>query len=313
MAAGALLWGASLGVGGADPPFTVVFGEVLSSFGGPVRVGEARVAIDASNREVLVGEARSIYVFDAGGMKVHGFEIASNLGAITGLAVLDDGAIVALAYDQNAPGDRPRPVLALHDYRGAPIGEIELKGIPEEFKRILPNRLERWGDRLVLVSTLQLVAVEVGTDGTFQRGWDLAALLEIPPEDVGSVELTGFAVDGGGNLLLTSAVLFRAFLVHRDGSVTSWGSPGSNPGSFGNAAGITTNGHGLYFVADKLRKVILVFDSDFQFLFEFGGEPSSPRRLGRPSDVVSDGGDRLYVTQVGKAGVWAYDVRRPTQ
>jgi hypothetical protein len=286
----------------AAEPVTIAFGEVLSDFTGPVKVGEARVAIDPSNREVFVGEARSIRVFDPGGMQVYEFQIAGNLGAVRDLAVLPDGSIVTLAYDQEAPGDKPRFVLSRHDYRGVPIGEIELKGLPDEVSGLLPNRMIRRDDKLIIASTLQLLAAEVALDGTVLRGWDLGRLLGVPD---------GFAVDRDGSLLATVSVMFKAFRISPEGRVESWGKPGSVAGTFGIAAGISPDGRGGYLVADKSRAVILVFDQNLRFLFEFGQDPAGGLRLGRPSDVFADGAGRIYVTQGGKAGVWGYDVRGP--
>ncbi|HKZ75512.1 MAG TPA: hypothetical protein VJ259_02490 [Actinomycetota bacterium] len=293
----------------AAQPIDVTFGGVLSDFTGPVRVGEARIAIDGANREVFVGEARDVRVFNDAGMAVFKFQIASGLGAIRDLAVLPSGEILALAYDLSAPGDRPRFVLARHDYRGGLRGEVALTGIPAEFADILPNRMVFRKDRLVLASTMQLLAVEAMLDGTFVRGWDLGKILEIADEDRSTVEISGLNVDPEGNLLLTCAVLFRAFVVSRDGTVSSWGKAGAAPGTFGNIGGIAADGSGHTFVVDKLRGVISVFDEKFRFQMEFGGDPSRPGRLGRPSEVVHDGAGRLYVTQVGRGGVWTFDIR----
>jgi hypothetical protein len=294
---------------GEAPPITVTFGEILSDFTGPVPVGEARVTLDAATREVLVGEARTVHVFNDAGMEVFRFQISSNLGAIRDLAVLPEGEILALAYDQAASADRPRFVIARHDYRGAPRGEIAVSGLPPQFQGILPNRMVLRGERLVLASTTQLLAIATRPDGSFLEGYDLGKLLGIPEEDRANTEITGFNADGEGNLLLTCAVLFRAFSIARDGSVASWGEPGAIAGTFGNTGGISRDAEGRYFVADKLRRVVLVFDRSFRFLLEFGGDPSQPGHLGRPSDVVADGAGRLYVTQVGRSGVFAYDVR----
>lgn len=312
-ALGAGLWALSAvapGPAAADSAaIAVTFGEALSDFNGTVPAGEARVVPDPATGEVLVGEARTVHVFNATGMEVFRFQIASNLGAIRDLAVLPSGEILALAYDQTAPGDRPRFVIARHDYRGAPRGEVVLSGLPPEFTGLLPNRMVLRGDRLVLASTTQHLAVATGTDGSFRQGYDLARILEIPAEDRPNTEFTGFGVDDRGNLLLTCAVMFRAFVISADGSVASWGEPGAAAGKFGNAAGIARDEAGRYYVADKLRRVVLVFDENRRFLFEFGGDPAQPGHLSRPSEVVSDGRARLYVTQVGRGGVLAFDVR----
>jgi hypothetical protein len=173
---------------------------------------------------------------------------------------------------------------------------------------MMPNRVFSRGNGLLLASTMQMLAMLVGADGTFERGHDLAGLLEIPEDERDTHEITGLSVDDEGNLLFTCAVLFSAFVVSPEGQlVQRFGQSGSIPGTFGIAAGIARDQFGRTYVADKARKVVIIFDDHYQLITEiFGDMGRGGPRLGIPSGVKVDRNGHLYVTQVGRRGVWVY-------
>lgn len=286
------------------------FGHVLSDFTGPVRVGEASVAVDREAGEVLVAEARDVRVFNHVGMQLFGFRTPRNLAGVLDLAVEADGNLITLALDLDAPGDRPRVVITRHNFRGIPVEEIIVSGAPPPFDGMQPNTVFSRGEKLILANTGDMIATVVDPQGTFERGYDLAEILEIPEEDRDSLEITGLAIDDAGNLLITCAILFSAFVVSPEGELVAiWGEPGSIPGTFGVASGIARDASGRTYVADKGRGVVMVFDQQYKFLQEFGHELTVAGRVGMPSEVFVDGAGRVYLTQVGRRGVWVYNVR----
>lgn len=294
----------------AEPP-SVAFNFVLSDFSGPVRVGEARVVVDGVHGEVYVAEERDVHVFNEFGMEVYRFHTDPELGPIRDLAVLPDGSLLVLLYDYANP-ETPAALLCRLDFRGRRLDARTLSGIPEEMAQFYPNRLFLHGDRVLLLSTTRLLAAWFGLDGQVQEVLDLGKTLEIPEDERADHEISGAGMDGSGNLALTMAVLFRAFLVSPDGKMlASWGKSGSAVGAFGNIGGIGVDAQGRVYVVDRIRKVVMIFDADatHTFLREFGGDPRELGMLIMPSDVVIDGRGRAYVTQVGSGGVSVFQIQ----
>jgi len=294
----------------AEPP-SVAFSFVLSDFSGPVRVGEARVVVDPGHAEVYVAEARDVHVFNEFGMEVYRFHTDLGLGPIRDLAVLPDGSLLVLLYDMSQP-ESPTPLLCRHDFRGRRLDERTLSGLPESVTAFHPNRLFLHGDRVLLLSTTRLLAAWADLDGNVQQVLDLGKTLEIPEDERADYELSGAGMDGNGNLALTMAVLFRAFLISPDGKMlASWGKSGSAVGAFGNIGGIGADAQGRVYVVDRIRKVVMIFDADatHTFLREFGGDPRELGMLAMPSDVVIDAKGRAYVTQVGSGGVSVFQIQ----
>ena len=288
----------------------ITFGHVLADFNGPVRMGQARVAIDRATAEAIVAEGRDVRVFNDVGMQVFGFRTSPRLGAVLDLTAIPGGDIVTLAVDLETPGDQPRVAITRHDFRGVPEAEIELNGLPPGLSGFLPNRVFFSLNRLWFASTTDWLVVVALPDGTVERALDIAKIIGIADEDRDQQEITGLTVDDAGRLLLTCSVQFRAFEISAAGALLgTWGEPGSDPGMFAIVAGIARGAKGRIFVADKNRGVVLVFDAGYRFLTEFGGDPGEGGVLGLPSDVFVDGRGKAYVTQIGRRGVWTYDIR----
>jgi hypothetical protein len=85
-----------------------------------------------------------------------------------------------------------------------------------------------------------------------------------------------------------------------------FGRPGSIAGSFGVVSDIVADDHGRLLVADKLRWVVMVFDSDHRFLTEFGAGENGRAWLSRPAGLALGNDGKIYVTQAGKKGVAVY-------
>ena len=300
-------------VGVLSPPSSaedlrVSFGHELADFTGPVPFGDAPMALDPGSGEVLVAQGRDVKVFNEFGMQVFRLRSPHTLATVLDLAVEPDGNVITLARDLDAPGDRPRVAVTRHNFRGAALGEIAITGAPPPFDTLLPNRVFCRGERLIFANTSQLLALVTRRDGTFERGYDLGEILEVEPEDRDTLEISGLDVDRDGNLLLTSAVLFRAFEISPEGALAaSWGQSGSARGTFGVVSGITRDEAGRTYVADKNRGVVMVFDRSHDLIAEYAGE--GRRFLALPSRLLVDPGGRLYVTQIGSRSVWVFDVR----
>ncbi len=139
--------------------------------------------------------------------------------------------------------------------------------------------------------------------GAYRSHVHLRSLLEGEEERQDGVEAFGFTVDGERNMYFTVPTMFRVFKYAPNGTVTSFGRSGSSPGRFGIVSGITTDRRGNLLITDKLRSVVMVFDSEFNLITEFGGRGLGPDSLIVPDDIAVDRRDHVYVSQMRLRGV----------
>lgn len=280
----------------------------LSDFSGTVPFSGGRLSIDPSHEEIYVISSNTVRVFNGSGMEIYQFAPLPDTGLVRDLAVEESGSILMLTHLMT-PGEPPAISVTRCDYRGDALHPLVLSGLSGAYAEIVPDRMQLRDGELYLASRGQrLVAVVDAESGTFLRGYDLADLIELTEAQRDTVEISGFAVDPAGNLLLTLPTMFRAFVISADGTVASFGKPGSTPGSFSVVGGIAGDGRGHFFVSDRGRSVISVFDAQFRFVTEFGSQADGRDHLVRPDDLAVDPAGRLYVTQMGARGVSAYSM-----
>ena len=150
--------------------------------------------------------------------------------------------------------------------------------------------LNRLSPALIVLAVLFIVFA-LGLVGT---------LVGIEEDKRDGTDIDGFSVDSEGNMLFTIPVKFAAFVLSPDGQYVQFGRPGGAPGKFNNVGGIVADDQGYYYVADKLKSAILIFDKDFRFQLEFGYRGSRPENLNAPRNLALDSYGRLYVSQLGK-------------
>ena len=104
------------------------------------------------------------------------------------------------------------------------------------------------------------------------------------------------------------SVLFAAFRLSPDGNISGFGRPGSAPGSFNLVGDIVADDQGYYYVADRLKSAVLIFDQDFKFIKDFGYRGILPDNLIGPNYLVLDTKGRLYVSQLKNRGVSVFKI-----
>ena len=275
----------------------------LSNFSGTVRYNAVRPFIDAQTGEIYVAEGNTVKVFSQTGMEIYRFGDTPELGNIYDVATAPDGNIFLLSY-------RGYDGYSIHkcDFRGEPIGKIQVTNLPPQFAGFSPNRLILRQGRMVLASTAAMRAITTDLDGRYIKGYDLAALIGIEEKEIAATGMVGFSLDGEGSMLFTVPVHFRAYKVTSDGKVSSFGQRGSGPGRFGVVSGIAADDRGNYFVADTLRCVVMIFDKDFRFQGEFGYRGVKPGNLIGPKEVMVDANNRVFVTQLRSRGISVYSL-----
>lgn len=274
----------------------------LSNFSGPVATTWARIALDEARGEIYTILEKEVRVFNDSGMEIYRFGEDGSLGTVLDLAVNSTGEILVLSRT------RTEQSILVCDFRGQPIGRFSLTNFPPDFTAFTPHRMVFKNGRLYLVDTPALKVAVTDAVGRFLNGYDIGALLEIPKKKRLVTEISGFSVDGRGNMLFTIPVRFSVHLLSPDGNLTSEVRPGSAPGKFNQVAGIVADDQGYIYVADRLKNTILIFDRQFRFLSQFGYRGLRPDNLFGPQYLILDARGRLYISQLRDQGVSVFKI-----
>ncbi|MHB1024579.1 MAG: NHL repeat-containing protein [Desulfobacteria bacterium] len=280
----------------------------LANFHGKLPYNDVRVRVDRARDEVYVVERGIVRVFNNSGMEFFWFGDNPELESIYDLAMDEKGDVSLLSFNFTHPGD-PKYFLIHCNYRGDLKEKLTVTGLPPQFARFFPNYMFFREGRFLFLSSSSMQVLVTDRNGVFQRGYNLADILEIPEKDRPGTEIFGFSLDAEGNMLFTVPVLFKAYVVTPDGKLAgSFGKPGSAPGLFGIVSGIARDDQGNYLVVERLRSVVMVFDKEFRFVQEFGYRGDKPANLIRPNELAIGNAGKLYVTQLRNRGVSVFNV-----
>jgi len=275
----------------------------LSSFTGAISFSWPRVHIDQERNEVYVAYQNLIRVFNETGMEVYRFGDELDLGTIVDLALDRDGNILLLSNRWSETTNRVDFEIMQCNFRGEPVSKIEVRNVPPEYSKVLPNRMIYREGNLYLASLPSMVVVVTDADGAFKEVYDILPLLELEEKERQDAKMEGFSIDKDGNFLFTIPPLFRAYKIAPDRKVSYFGKPGATAGRFNIVAGIITDSRGNILVVDKLKCAVMVYDKNFNFLNQFSSRGWKPGFLIAPEDIAIDKQDRVYVTQAGNKGI----------
>jgi DNA-binding beta-propeller fold protein YncE len=276
----------------------------LSNFSGTVPLDLARIHFDEDRQEMYVTDSSNggVRIFNAQGMEIYRFGDDWNRGSINAAAVKKDGNILVLNQTIS------KNTIYLCNFRGEAISELALKSLPTDFEGFSPSGMVYRHEKLYLLDNNAMRLLVTDSNGVSLIGYDLASLTEIEEKKRIQTAIGGFSVDREGNILFTIPVLFSAFRLTPQGKLSGFGRPGSAPGRFNNAAGIVADDRGYYYVSDRLKSAILIFDKNFKFVKEFGYRGRKPHNLISPRDLSLDAKGRLYVSQLSSRGVSVFKI-----
>lgn len=294
----------------AEAKFQASYLYHLSNFYGPLPYQWATLFVDQEAREVYAIDRQQgdVTVFNEEGMEIYSFGEGNAFGNISDGAVDGSGNILLLS----------RGTIVRCNYRGEPIGKIAFHDFPPDYKSFSPVRFVFRDNRFYLADMMGMRIAVTDEAGHFLKGYDIVSMLREQgmtenDEKRTDTGMFGFSVDRDGNLLCTIPGLFSAFRISPDGKVVGFGRSGSGPGKFGVASGIVSDERGYYYVSDRLRCVVLVFDNTLKFIGEFGYRGYRKGNLIVPDDLAVDREGRLYIAQAAKRGVSVYRVREQAQ
>lgn len=273
----------------------------LSDFSGTLPLSGGKLAVDYERDETYVLWGDIVRVFNEAGMEIFSFTDAdTDLGVMRALVVLPEGDMITLSFNNEAG----RVKIMRRNYRGEPISEIKIKGLPSELSQFSPYLMKYNKESLYFADPVALAVVVTDVNGVFKQQYDLLPLLELQPKDRGEKLMTGFDVSRDGDILFTITVLFEAYVVSPDGKLRRFGQAGSLPGRFNLVAGITSDSRGDYLVTDQLKGAVQVFDKGFNFLALFGNWGGKPGTLLMPEYIAVNRKDIVFVSS--KNGVSVY-------
>ena len=280
----------------------------LSNFTGAISFSWPRVFIDQERNEVYVIYQDFIRVFNETGMEVYSFGDELDLGTVVDITLDRDGNIFLLSYKWSQTTGRVDYEITRCNYRGEPKSKTEVKNLPPQYSKFLPNRMiYREGD-LYLASLATMVVVVTDENGSVKEVYDILPLLELEEKERQDAMIEGFSIDKDGNFLFTIPPLFRAYKITPDRKVSYFGKSGSMPGRFNIVAGIVADSRGNVLVVDKLKCAVMVYDKNFNFLTQFSSRGWRPGFLIAPEDIAIDNQDRVYVTQAGNKGISVFKI-----
>lgn len=283
--------------------YKATFLHKLSDFAGTKPFNAAKLKNDPVKGETYVITGDSVAVFNTSGMEVFRIESDSSIGLISDIVVTSDQKLVILASKNN------QIQLRLCNYRGEQLGVIPLEGLPPELKDFSPNRIYARDKLLYLVNMNDMRLVVTDEQGTFVRTIDLGAAIGMTEQERSESGLGGFALDRDGGFVMTVSSFGKLYTLSSDGAKSRiFGRRGSRPGNFSVPVGVAVDRDGNYLVVDKLRCVVMVFDRNFTFLLEFAKRGLGPADLIAPDNIIVDGDNRAYISNLRKRGVVVYQL-----
>jgi hypothetical protein len=284
----------------AEGPIDVSFLYSLSSTTGFIPFNGAQLAYDAGNKELFARADGLVRVFNDSGMEVFTFGDNLDIGALGSIAATEDGSILSLGWANG------KPSIVRLNFRGEMVEQFPLSGIPAEYAAFNPAELRYWDGRIYLANLGDMQIMVFDARGNFEKFFDVAVMLG-EPEKRKDYGLRCFNVDKRGNILFTIQPLFHGYLLSLEGNLREFGKRGSGPGRFNVVSGIAADEQGNLYVTDILKSAVVVFDSEFRFIKEFGGRGRKPGSLTAPIEIEAGNG-KVFVSQYGRRGVSVFKV-----
>jgi hypothetical protein len=278
----------------------------FSDFTGKIPYTWPGLSSDQERGEIYVINQGTVSIFNSVGMEIYRFGNDRDLGNITDVSVEKNGNILVLSSKWDARGGNNISVLRCN-YRGELKDTVELKGLPQEFSQLKPNRLVYRNGKIYLADFQTRKIVVTDSNGTFVDGYDVGALLIKEDKPDSKNEMVGFNVDRDGSMLFTVPTLFAAFRMSLDHKVESFGTPGNVDGKFNVVGGIASDDKGFIYVADILKSVIMVYDKNFNFQMQFGHRGTDRGSLVAPQQVEVMN-DKIFVNQAKNQGVSVFRI-----
>ena len=252
------------------------------------------ISVDPKSNEVWVADTSNnlIGVFTPDGAPLYTFG-SDDLHEPIRVAVDAKGRVYVL--------DNDRTRIKTFSYRGQPLGDLALPGLPER-------------------PTFGTIAFDA--DGNFYVGENESCQVLVygpdfkprqrfgtcGPEEGQFQAITGIAVDKD-RIVVTDAQVLAVQVFDKHGEfVLGWGHHDMGIQNFSLPASVALDAKDHIVVVDTLRHEIKFFDLEGNFLERFGGLGRRIGQVAYPSGIAADPSGRLYVVEKFNARVQAFVV-----
>ena len=274
----------------------------LSDFNGAKPYSAAKIALDDAKNEIYAMSGEAMTIFNSSGMEMFRLDFDPALGVVHDVAVHPDGDLFLLVLK-----DRQTRIVRCN-FRGEVLAPVTASGLPAEWISFSPNRIFLRDGRLYLANLGEMQVVVTDLEGTYRESIDLAAKIGFSDKERTDSGIGGFSMDREANILFTVPAMAKVYRLGKEGELKSFGRRGSGPGKFGVVSGVAADKDGNLLVADTLRCVVMLFDKDFKLKREFGFRGFGPGNLIGPNEIIVDGNNRAYVSQIRKRGVSVFQI-----
>jgi hypothetical protein len=288
------------GAGAADLKAAYLYS--LSDFNGAKEYSAAKIALDDAKNEIYAMSGEAMTIFNSSGMEVFRLDFDPALGVVHDVAVHPDGDLFLLVLK-----DRQTQIVRCN-FRGEAIAPVTVTELPGANASFVPNRIFLRDGRLYLANLGEMQVVVTDLEGTYREHIDLAAKIGLSDKERIDSGIGGFSLDREANILFTLPAMAKVYRLSKEGELKSFGRRGSGPGKFGVVSGVAADKDGNLLVADTLRCVVMVFDKDFKLIREFGFRGFGPGNLIGPNEILVDGNNRAYISQIRKRGVSVFQI-----
>jgi hypothetical protein len=261
----------------------------LASQSGKTTLDVPLLSWDPEARELYVLFGDDLRVFNASGMEIHRFEPSFEVGRKMSVTPLPGGDLLVWAIKEGESR------LVRCDFRGRPVGEFTLSGIPPDLAGVGRAGPFRAGDRLYFRDETGSRLAVTTLDGAFIAVRELTLNFgeeKLEPEDLAQ---RGFWIDQKENVYFSFPLLFHVAVLGPDGKQRGFGEKGSTAGKFNVIANVAVDEDGYVYVADVLKSTVMVFNPEFRYVGQVAG-------IFRPAGILYADG-KLFVAQGRSAGV----------
>ncbi|ABS26042.1 NHL repeat-containing protein [Anaeromyxobacter sp. Fw109-5] len=253
---------------------------------------------DPEARELFVLFAGDLRVFNASGMEIYRFNRQPELGWLQSVTPLPGGDLLLWTVKEG----QSRFVRC--DFRGRPLGEFTLSGVPPDLVGIGRIGPFRAGDRLYFPEETGKRLAVTSLEGEFIAVRDLTLKFGDEEDKLEKEDLDrgGFWIDEKENVYFSFPLIFHVAVLGPDGKQRGFGQKGSTVGKFNVIGNLAADEDGYVYVADVLKSTVMVFNSEFRYVGQVAG-------IHRPAGILYGGG-KLFVAQGRGAGVAVFEVLR---